>query len=165
MIISTAILHNKFGAVFFDALDDSDQSDWCVTLWSLWKCQNKKMWENKHFSEWPDACAMDVHDVAPGAPSDIWTKPQGGWVKCDVDAAFSFTANNVGIGICLRDERGTFIKAKTHCFSSIMDVFLGETMGLQLAISWVHEMGYNDVILEMDAKFVVNTFNSNTIVI
>jgi hypothetical protein len=42
-----------------------------------------------------------------------WKRPPHGFVKCNVDASFSEYHNRVGIGMCLRDEFGMFVGAKT----------------------------------------------------
>lgn len=46
-----------------------------------------------------------------------------------------------------------------------MDVLLGETMGLHLAINWLRKLGALRmyVIFEMYAKFVVDAFNSRNV--
>lgn len=54
------------------------------------------------------------------------------------------------VGIC--DEFGVFIGAKTHWISPILDVSLGEAMSLLLAIKWVRELGFTNIIFELDAK-------------
>lgn len=36
----------------------------------------------------------------------------------------------VGIGICIRDENGTFVLARTECFGPLCEVHVGETLGL-----------------------------------
>lgn len=41
-----------------------------------------------------------------------WKKPDRGRYKCNVDAAFSTVTNRVGIGICIRDDQGSFVLAK-----------------------------------------------------
>lgn len=55
---------------------------------------------------------------------------------------------------------GKFIRAKTIWFSPITDVIIGESMGLLLAINWVRELDYKDVVFELDAKFFVDAFKS-----
>lgn len=55
-----------------------------------------------------------------------------------MDAAFSLVANRVGIDICLRDEHGHFIKARTFSYSPALDVPLREAMGLNGAITRLH---------------------------
>jgi hypothetical protein len=46
---------------------------------------------------------------SPAAAMVRWKKPGVGRYKCNVDAAFSSSFNHMGIGICIRDEEGTFI--------------------------------------------------------
>jgi len=43
-----------------------------------------------------------------------WTKPTAGRFKCNIDASFSQHTNKVGIGVCLRDDSGPFVLAKTE---------------------------------------------------
>ena len=43
----------------------------------------------------------------------VWSKPDEGHFKCNVDAAFFKESNWVGIGICIRDDRGRLVKART----------------------------------------------------
>lgn len=40
----------------------------------------------------------------PGDAQVCWNKPSMGFVKCNIDASFLVDSNQVGIGICLRDE-------------------------------------------------------------
>jgi hypothetical protein len=40
-----------------------------------------------------------------------WLKPSAGKPMCNIDAAFY--DNDVGLGMCLRDENSMFVSAKT----------------------------------------------------
>lgn len=82
------------------------------------------------------------------------------FVKFNTDVSFSVKENKVGIGMCLWDDADNFIRVGTPWFSPITDVPLGETMCLLLAIQWVRELGLKDVIIKLDAKMVVDAFNS-----
>ncbi|MCI45659.1 cytochrome P450, partial [Trifolium medium] len=42
-----------------------------------------------------------------------WEKPARGRYKCNIDASFSPQLNRVGIGMCIRDDEGRFVLAKT----------------------------------------------------
>ena len=46
-----------------------------------------------------------------------WHKPQQGRYKCNVDASFSSIRNRIGIDICLCDDEGAFVLAKTMSLS------------------------------------------------
>jgi hypothetical protein len=43
----------------------------------------------------------------------------------NVDASFSHALNRVGIDMCIRDEEGRFVMAKTKWLSPLLDVDLG----------------------------------------
>jgi hypothetical protein len=51
-----------------------------------------------------------------------------GKVKFNIDAAF--LDGKVGIGVCLRDHDGCFVKAKTLCIVAHLTVKEGEAFGL-----------------------------------
>nr|ABD32642.1 Polynucleotidyl transferase, Ribonuclease H fold [Medicago truncatula] len=42
-----------------------------------------------------------------------WKKPSLGRYKSNVDASFSHALGRVGIGMCIQDEHGRFVMAKT----------------------------------------------------
>lgn len=62
--------------------------------------------------------------------------------------------------MCLRDSSGTFISARTLCFTPSTEVYIGEATGLYHAMLWVRQMGLKDVLFELDAKMVVDACNS-----
>jgi len=44
---------------------------------------------------------------------DVWKKPAPDRYKCNIDASFSTSLNKVGLGMCLRDDDGAFVLART----------------------------------------------------
>lgn len=164
-------MHGDFSVVFFSVLavlNEHEKTASCMTLWSIWQSRNDRVWENKNmdamsivwtgnklFSEWNAARVVtnlpysSTHQ--PDSPHDVvkWRKPQLGWVKCKVDASFSLSANKVSVGMCLLDDRGNFLRAKTLWYTPITNVLIGEMISLLAAISWVRELGYKDVIFEL----------------
>jgi len=89
-------------------------------------------------------------------------KPNTGRVKCNIDASFCELSNRVGIGVCIRDENGTFVLAKIEWFSPICEVHVAETLGLLSTLEWVHVLNLRHVDFEMDAKRVIDNFHSQT---
>jgi len=77
--------------------------------------------------------------------------------KCNVDAFFSDALNKVGFGMCIHDEDGRFMLAKTEWMISLLDVDLGEALGLFATLGWVHDLQLSIVDFELDSKTVVNS--------
>jgi ribonuclease HI len=88
-----------------------------------------------------------------------WTKPRRGRYKCNVDASFATQSNRVGLGMCIRDDEGRFVIAKTMWISPLCNVSLGEALGLFHAINWVRELQLERVDFALDSKIVVDYFN------
>lgn len=52
----------------------------------------------------------------PVESSLTWKKPGNGRVKINVDAAFDNTDNKTGFGVCIRNDQGNFMLARTTIF-------------------------------------------------
>ncbi|GAU26189.1 hypothetical protein TSUD_354110 [Trifolium subterraneum] len=70
-------------------------------------------------------------------------------------------SNKVGIGMCIRDTNGCFVAARTEWMEPILDVDIGEAMGLLRALNWMNEIQLTNVDLEMDCKRVVDSLYSS----
>ncbi|PNY03722.1 cytochrome p450 [Trifolium pratense] len=105
-----------------------------------------------------NVAATPASNQQPGATC-IWRKLSAGHVKCNVDASF-LPHNKVGIDICIKDDQGVFILAKTEWFSPKSEVHIGEALGL-LAALWVHELTLGPVKFELDSKRVIDSFHSS----
>ncbi|PNX91660.1 acetyl-CoA carboxylase carboxyltransferase beta subunit, partial [Trifolium pratense] len=75
-----------------------------------------------------------------------WTKPSHGRYKCNVDVSFSLNRNKVGIGMCIRDDHGRFVDARIEWIELILDVKIGEAIGLMHALKWL-KMRYSYVVM------------------
>jgi hypothetical protein len=87
-----------------------------------------------------------------------WQRPAHGRFKCNIDASFSVSTNKVGLGMCIRDEEGRFVLAKTMWFSPICSVDIGEALGLYHAVWWVHDLQLPLVDFEVESKHVADYF-------
>ena len=152
-------------------------------MWSLWKRMNLKLWQQQNetclqvvewarhlLDDWRTAQEVRSHKATNilaqlnsviHGPVSKWTKPTYGRYKCNIEASFSDSLNMVGIGICIRDDQGDFVMAKTDCFSPLCDVDVGEVVGLHIALHWVSDLHYDNVEFVLDSKSVVQRFNSN----
>jgi len=86
--------------------------------------------------------------------------PSSGRFKCNIDAAFSKTFQRTGIGVCLRDNHGTFVLAKVLQYDQVYPVAVGEALGLYHAIQWMQYMHFNNVDFELDSKITRDAFHS-----
>ncbi|KEH19432.1 hypothetical protein MTR_8g059135 [Medicago truncatula] len=64
-----------------------------------------------------------------------------------------------GIGICIHDEEGQSVRAKTLWFSPMCLVDIEEALGLYHAMRWVNELRLSNVDFEVDSKRVADYFN------
>lgn len=82
-----------------------------------------------------------------------------GRLKCDVDASFFTSTNRLGIAMCIRDEEGHFVCAKTMWLTPVCPVDVGAALGLYYAIWWIHYLRLQNVDFEVDSKQVADYFN------
>jgi hypothetical protein len=153
------------------SLNHEQMEFFCVMVWSIWKRRNNKVWDNVVDSDqavieranhlitgWRNA--QKLRNLANTAPTDpqqtVWVKPNSGRYKCNVDASFSFNRNKVGLGMCIRDDHGRFVAARTQWLEPILDVEIGEAIGLLQALKWVNELQLYDIDFEMDCKRIVD---------
>jgi hypothetical protein len=164
-------------AVIFTLLQqvDTDKA-WIfgVIIWSIWNQRNEKVWRNKDtpqhivisramnfLIDWKNIKTVQTStsvDMQVEETVIKWKKPSSGRIKCNIDAAFPSNNNRVGFGICIRDETGAFIRAKTEWVEPRCEVHVGEALGLLLALWWVHELNLGPVDFELDSKLVVDSF-------
>jgi hypothetical protein len=85
-----------------------------------------------------------------------WQKPLEGRFKCNIDASFSRHLNRIGIGMCIRDDSGTFVLAKTEWISHLCDVHVGESSRFIIGFRMGSRTS-GPIDFELDAKRVVTT--------
>lgn len=92
-----------------------------------------------------------------------WQRPPRGRLKCNIDAGFSTSMNRTGIGICVRDDDGAFVLAKTLSFEVVHSVNVGEALGLYYAFEWLSDMQLDHVNFETDSKITHDAFHSRKV--
>ncbi|CAJ2647159.1 unnamed protein product [Trifolium pratense] len=171
--------NNDAPTIIFQILQQLSKDDSAVfacVLWSIWKQRNNQIWNNvidaQHFvfsraiNMLQDWKAVRIVTSKPGPTVQdsavrSWRRPTIGRVKCNIDASFPPSSDRVGIGICIRDEHGAFVLAKTEWFTPKCEVHIGEALGLLSALKWVHELQLGPVDFEFDSKRVVDSFHSS----
>jgi len=86
-------------------------------------------------------------------------RPHQGRVECIVDASFSNAFNRTGIGLCIHDDEGVFILAKSIPLPFRYSVNVGEALGLYHALEWLSDMRFDNVDFALDSKITMDAFN------
>ncbi|XP_045831364.1 uncharacterized protein LOC123922710 [Trifolium pratense] len=146
--------------------------------WSLWRKRNLQLWEQKTESTtqvigrangtlqaWQQA--RQPADIAHPRQQQVqvtpWQPPPLNFVKCNLDAAIFAHEQRIGMGACLRDDKGSFILAMTAHEDVVMTAQEAEAWSLYQGIQWVASLGYNKVVFELDCKIVVDDVNKMSI--
>jgi hypothetical protein len=137
-------------------------------MWSLWKSRNMKLWQQQNetnvqvfqrathlLEEW--RAAHDIRSRSSNQTTipqvrpirqeeDHWKKLAPGRYKCNIDASFSTSLNRVASGMCLRDDDGAFVLARTEWFAPLCDIDVGEAVGLHTV--WIGSL-INSLIMSI----------------
>ena len=153
-------------------LDVTQQHIFSVTLWSIWKHMNNKLWNNivetiqligdqavAFLNSWRNVQETRIRGSPVNSQSDLsqWSKPCVGRFKCNVDASFSASLNKVGFGACIRDANENYLISGIECFTPLLDVEMGEAIGLLHAMRWVKDLNLVNMDFETDSKVVAES--------
>ncbi|MCI21856.1 60S ribosomal protein L23, partial [Trifolium medium] len=82
-----------------------------------------------------------------------------GMLKCNIDATIFKEQNCYGISMCVIDDKGNFIRARTLWKHGSLLPHELEAWGLKEAIIWLRELGFVNVVIEIDCKLMVDGIN------
>jgi ribonuclease HI len=82
-------------------------------------------------------------------------------VQGELDVAIDNSKARVGIGVILRDERGQVLAAMSKTRNGTLEPSTGEAFATSTAICFCRDIGVQRVVLEGDAKQIVDAVNSN----
>lgn len=94
-----------------------------------------------------------------GSSCKAWHPPPSSFVKANIDVALFADSKEMGFVIVLHNEWGRHLFSRTHVMPGTYLPEEGEAIGLHEALSWIKDLGISRVIIEMDAKIVVDTVN------
>ncbi|KAL8479489.1 hypothetical protein ACS0TY_026401 [Phlomoides rotata] len=158
-----------------EELGSEDAAIFGAVLWQVWKERNTLLWDGRfrqptaavtaaasELSDWVLVQQPSAGKMARVGPCLAWHKPGAGSHKVNVDAAFFGDSMQTSFSMVLRDDQGVFVAAKTVVCHCLKDVDIGEAMGFMEALSWVKNLGLQNVVIEGDAKIVVDSINLKT---
>jgi hypothetical protein len=132
VISSAANGDNDVKNVIFHILQQLSKNDvalFACILWSMWKQHNNQIWNDvidapifvfsrvvSMLQDWRVVChaAATSGTTTQAEVQHTWRKQMAGRIKCNIYASFPVNSNKVGTDICIRDEHGAFIIAKTE---------------------------------------------------
>jgi ribonuclease HI len=88
-----------------------------------------------------------------------WTKPPGGKVKLNTEAAVDLATRRASTGCIIRDSQGQFLAACRVEIEGVIDVTTAEAQAVRDGLRLVERIGCNNLIVETDCLEVVNAYN------
>lgn len=89
-----------------------------------------------------------------------WRPPPLGWLKVNWDAAVDKSNGRIGLGVVIRDHLGQMYASKSQTRHGYLEPVAAEAMAALLASLLCCEMRLQQVMLEGDAKVIVDAVNA-----
>ena len=139
---------------------------WALALETIWNLRNKVLHGNAipqpptivrglehRVHEFKNLGSSDPKDVRP-RDTTVWTPPPLRVIKLNVDATVS--QSRTTLTVVVRNDKGEILKiqAKADC---IEDPRVVETKAIMFALQMAIEEDYQQVLVEGDAKVVIDT--------
>ncbi|XP_065630298.1 uncharacterized protein LOC136067864 [Quercus suber] len=104
--------------------------------------------------------ASSTHVRSNRNEGNKWRAPQASFVKVNFDGAVFDDANKSGVGVVIRDSYGDVLAS---CSEKILQAYkakVTEVLAAWKALSFAHELGFQNVILEGDALHLIQALKS-----
>ncbi|KAM1658248.1 hypothetical protein FF1_046366 [Malus domestica] len=146
-------------------------------LWRLWKNKNDVVFNGVHrhplelleawsrnISEYRDAMLSEPAGKQPGCRSKIasldrgacrWEKPAFGILKVNTDASWCKNTLRTGVGWVCRDFAGLLHGAGGSGVALCHSAAAGEAAAIRTALLACIDYGYDNVVIESDAKVII----------
>ncbi|KAL8518712.1 hypothetical protein ACS0TY_009890 [Phlomoides rotata] len=138
-----------------EQLDGVMAVEFAMIIWRLWKDRNSRVWTGgiteprisvglarSYCSEWNALRGRLEPSQKLRTACGAWHRPPTDYLKLNVDGSF-YADTRASLSLC-------------PLYSSDE----GEVIGLFEALNWIKDLGLRDVVIEMDAKLVVDAFNA-----
>ncbi|KAL8485142.1 hypothetical protein ACS0TY_027436 [Phlomoides rotata] len=150
------------------------REEFAMVVWRIWKERNSRVWgaistdkqtavrlAKRYLHEWQEIRQTKVTKQSAHRPAcSVWHYPPNGTLKLNVDAVFFVDSLEMEIGLTLWDSNGTHVYRRSLVLPGLYASEKGEAIGLFEALTWVKELDLRNVLIEMDAKLVVDAFNA-----
>jgi hypothetical protein len=96
----------------------------------------------------------------PREPPRVWTRPEEGWHKLNVDASYLHDENTGSWGAVLRDYEGKVVMSAWGTIPCCQSAKTAEAIAVREGMKSIIPMATNPVIVESDNSTVVNELKS-----
>ncbi|GMN43800.1 hypothetical protein TIFTF001_012998 [Ficus carica] len=144
----------------------------CWLAWKLWSERNKVVHGGEvgdpqsifdfsiaSFGEWQSLNRAPTQPCFVG--SDVWSPPQPGYLKLNIDASVFPSSNHIGIGAAIRDDKGSFLGALAISVEGSFSPFVAECLALREGLRFAKEIECVDIVVETDAINVISAIKDN----
>ncbi|MCI26359.1 polynucleotidyl transferase Ribonuclease H fold, partial [Trifolium medium] len=130
--------------------DDSGTVGRVATLfWCIWHNRNEHVWNNNKctpiqvgrttfvmWNEWfsVNTLQQPIADLRATSIVSQWTKPDVGWIKCNIDACFVVDTGVTTSACCFCNHDGQFVAAVTTWQKTLLSQVEGEVVALFCAM-------------------------------
>lgn len=96
-----------------------------------------------------------------------WMPPSKGRMKCNIDAAFREGGRRMGIGACLRDDRGHCVHAFTTLKPYLPTMKEDEALAILHTLEYLKNNGFHDTLIwwKLPVRWWLETFSVGTMTI
>ena len=142
-----------------------------ITIWSIWKQRNQAMFNNKSLNpslvkqitmqatELIHCVYHPVNYKRMSMKQVRWEVPERGTLKLNTDGATSKVLGVARGGGLIRDNQGNWVVGFSRRIG-VTNSFMAEVWALRDGLMLCNQMNLSDVIVEIDAKALVDAFKN-----
>ena len=107
-----------------------------------------------------DIHVSEVQVGSNGSEGNRWTDPPTGFVKANFVGANSEASRLSGVGVVLRDSNGAVLASCVEKIDQVYKPEDTEALAALKAVTFAHELGFQNVVLEGDALSLIQALKS-----
>ncbi|GMN63226.1 hypothetical protein TIFTF001_032293 [Ficus carica] len=173
------VIENRRAMPFADFLrimsSEVSMEDLALVCWLAWKlwCERNKVVHGGEvrdpqaifdlsiasFGEWQALNKVSIQSQAVG--SDVWSPPQPGYLKLNIDASVFPNSDRIGIGAAIHDDKGSILGAVAKSVEGSFSPFVVECLALREGLRFAKEIKCVNIEVETDAINVVSAVVDN----